>query len=940
MKRRIVAICLAIVLTSSHMIVNAQEVSGVRMQSVEKSMEEEFFEEIPEERQLEESENSEQLLEESKDSEQLLEESGEGDIQRPRSLSSEAVISEETVNVEKTELAAGETITVGSAEELKAALKAAQSATVSNPRTITIKTGDYKFTSALAIPSYVTLNMANGAVLHVSDDITINSDVTLNLQNGTIKYTGKNSKYALYIKPGVNRVSIAGGTIDGGGLYTNQASSISLRDTVFKNYTENGIYAKDSEFKSIDSVSCHGGIGGISLKQTPVSSIKNCRMQNFTDAGISLDGEKTVLSEVTNNFVIGISSKADKKVNGIYLKGGAAAGKIGQNTVNKCFLGIYLTDGAKASAISSNTVNEIGEHGIYLSNQASVTGDISGNTVKNFVDSGIQLYTKCTVKGKIANNKVQDGKGTGILITGLTERKGGNSKTGSVVAGNIENNEITNCTGDGIGIYHASHCGAISNNRLEKIGGNHNGNEGDYGIIVDSMMKADTYCTKISGNKINNVTYAAIAIYSGPAASKSTVYQDTAHVKGNIENNVVTNSGTYKPSKGWKEEIKKGGKQGCLSGIYVDTHARVRGDICNNTVDKTGEHGIYLHLMSFVRSIYSNTVSNTKEVGIEIYESTVEKDIYNNVINNAGTNGIAGGNGGVVKGKIRKNTIKNPKECGIYLDLSKFSQISENKISGAKKHGIYVTDKSTAKNILSNTISISNPKDGCVVKISDDSTVKKISKNTMTGKAAYGVRVAGAKSNMEISSNTMTTTNSSGNQYNPIRLMKGKNFTYTVKNNKLTGNKTNYGIYVDEGKAKITGNTVKKATYPIYVSSNKYSVTVEDNKISGCQNNTVKTAQKKISTTPVTLQSVKNIKGKKVTLSWKKQKDINNYLIYQSQKKGKSFKKVADIGGKTYTVTGLKKGKTYYYKVRGYQKDKKVMVYTDWSKELSVKINK
>lgn len=251
--------------------------------------------------------------------------------------------------------------------------------------------------------------------------------------------------------------------------------------------------------------------------------------------------------------------------------------------------------------------------------------------------------------------------------------------------GDIKENTITKCTGDGIGIYHASYCGAIINNTLDTIGGNHNGGDGDYGIIIDSMMKADTYCTKIAGNNIKNVTYAGIAVYSGPARSTSTIYQDTAFVKGNIENNTLKNCGIYKPSAGWKQEIAAGGKQGCLSAIYVDTHARVKGDICNNTIDKTGEHGVYIHLCSYVSNIYGNTISNVKEAGIEVYQSTVTNEIYENVITNSGTNGIAAGEKGVVKGAIRNNTITTTGQCGVYLDKSQMNTVKNNKISGVKK---------------------------------------------------------------------------------------------------------------------------------------------------------------------------------------------------------------------------------------------------------------
>ncbi|MCI8280105.1 MAG: hypothetical protein HFI76_00040 [Lachnospiraceae bacterium] len=825
-------------------------------------------------------------------------------------------------------------ITVKNVAELTTALKnAAKSATAKNPYTINVKAGIYNITSALAIYSHVIINTEKETVLNISKDITVNSYVTLNLQGSTIKYSGEKSKYALYIKPGVKDVSIMGGIVEGGGVYLNKAQNIEIKNTVFRRYKENGVFAKESTLNSIEGVQCYGGITGISLTESKAETIKNCKLQDFTDNGIKLTGEGAVVTEISKNDLVSVSKEKGNETNGIYLKDGAQTGSIKNNEVNTCYIGIYIV-GARVGSISNNKVLRVGEHGIYLANNSLATGSISGNTVKSFKRSAIQLYTGCTVKGKIINNVIQDGKGTGILITGPT-----NKKKGSVV-GNIEKNNISNCTGDGIGIYHASHCGSIKNNKLDTIGGNHNGNEGDYGIIVDSMMKADTYCKDITNNEIKNVTYAAIAIYSGPSASTSTIYQDTAYVKGNIANNKIINSGTYKPSKDWKQEIANGGKKGCLSGIYVDTHARVKGDICNNTVDIVGEHGIYIHLMSFVRSIYGNSVTNSKEAGIEIFESTVEKDIYDNTISNAGTNGIAGGRNGIVKGKIRDNIIKNTKGCGIYLDLSKFTEISKNKISGVKKHGIYVTDKSTATKIQANTISMSNAVDGCGIKTSEDSIIAKIHKNKIEGKMSYGVRTAGAMRNMEISNNTMTTSNSSKEQFNPIRLMNGRGFTYTVKNNNITGNKTNYGIRIEVGKAQITGNTVKKMTYPIYVKSNKYVVTIKDNKISENKNNSIKTAGKKITTNKVELQSVKNLKGNKAKVSWKKRKDISNYLVYQSEKKGKSYKKIEDVRGNSYTIPRLKKRKTYYYKVRGYQKDGNVMVYTDWSQEKSLKITK
>lgn len=65
---------------------------------------------------------------------------------------------------------------------------------------------------------------------------------------------------------------------------------------------------------------------------------------------------------------------------------------------------------------------------------------------------------------------------------------------------------------------------------------------------------------------------------------------------------------------------------------------------------------------------------------------------------------------------------------------------------------------------------------------------------------------------------------------------------------------------------------------------------------------------------------VKGLKGKagktKVTLSWKKAKNANKYKVFM--KKGGSFKVVKTVSGTKCTVRNLKKGKTYYFKVRAY----------------------
>lgn len=80
-----------------------------------------------------------------------------------------------------------------------------------------------------------------------------------------------------------------------------------------------------------------------------------------------------------------------------------------------------------------------------------------------------------------------------------------------------------------------------------------------------------------------------------------------------------------------------------------------------------------------------------------------------------------------------------------------------------------------------------------------------------------------------------------------------------------------------------------------------------------------------------------------VVLSWKKQKNATGYEIYRSTKKKGKYKKIATIkkvSKATYTNKKLKKGKTYYYKVRAYKTQSGKKVYGTFSTIKKVKIKK
>lgn len=86
--------------------------------------------------------------------------------------------------------------------------------------------------------------------------------------------------------------------------------------------------------------------------------------------------------------------------------------------------------------------------------------------------------------------------------------------------------------------------------------------------------------------------------------------------------------------------------------------------------------------------------------------------------------------------------------------------------------------------------------------------------------------------------------------------------------------------------------------------------------------------------------SLKNIKGKKIKLTFKKQSGVTGYqVVYSTNKKFKNNKKKI-IKKNSLTLTKLKKGKTYYVKVRSYKSSSGSKKFGDFSGVKSIKIKK
>lgn len=89
-----------------------------------------------------------------------------------------------------------------------------------------------------------------------------------------------------------------------------------------------------------------------------------------------------------------------------------------------------------------------------------------------------------------------------------------------------------------------------------------------------------------------------------------------------------------------------------------------------------------------------------------------------------------------------------------------------------------------------------------------------------------------------------------------------------------------------------------------------------------------------------TIKSAKNIAGKKAAISYKKSVEAEGYQIQYATKKNFSGKKTVTTKKTNATLKSLKKGKTYYVRVRAYRTLDGKTVYGNWSNVKTVKIKK
>lgn len=127
-----------------------------------------------------------------------------------------------------------------------------------------------------------------------------------------------------------------------------------------------------------------------------------------------------------------------------------------------------------------------------------------------------------------------------------------------------------------------------------------------------------------------------------------------------------------------------------------------------------------------------------------------------------------------------------------------------------------------------------------------------------------------------------------------------------------------------------------------YTKKTKGTKVTSSTNVTGTQNVTLYAHWKKVSVSRVSLSSLTNISGRKMAVSFKKVSGAKGYqILYATNSKFTKGKKNVSTKLTSKTLTKLKKGTTYYVKVRAYKTDSAGnKVYGSYSKAKKLKIRK
>ena len=501
-------------------------------------------------------------------------------------------------------------------------------------------------------------------------------------------------------------------------------------------------------------------------------------------------------------------------------------------------------------------------------------------------------------------------------------------------------------------------------------------------VTHECIVALNYYNCEISGNKITNcgagiifqcfkanaaTIYTTLQDVSNPQKGtvrhdlKATIKNNTIHTKYNGQGDSVcaievsgrnlkskaTNSidkGTIPAGDYYISNVEVSGNKITTAGYGIMLQDAKNCNINNNTITvknisssdpigkKKNYNAIHAGQASTKNKIVKNTITSAQKHGIYFQDDSSASEITGNVISKSGSDGIGLLSGSKVTGNITGNLITDSGENGIYIRTNSGinGSIIGNTITNCQ-NAVYINNKAFVDgNITGNTITtckITGININKKSKIGGNIDGNKISACTKSGIQLYGTSAVNGK----ITGNTIKNV-----KLNGIAVAQSSKVKKGIISNTITKAKK-YGIYVyDKGVVSkdITKNKITSANMPIVLSKNATG-NVRKNTYKKNKSNVTRILSIGVTVKSVKKPAISSAKGKskKVTLKWKKVKNVTGYYVELSTAKdfSKGVKKV-DTKKLTATFKKLKKGKTYYVRVSAYKKYGKIRIYSDYSK--------
>lgn len=182
------------------------------------------------------------------------------------------------------------------------------------------------------------------------------------------------------------------------------------------------------------------------------------------------------------------------------------------------------------------------------------------------------------------------------------------------------------------------------------------------------------------------------------------------------------------------------------------------------------------------------------------------------------------------------------------------------------------------------------------------------------------------------------TTQDGSNKKATCNVMVGCSITYKLKGGK--NNSSNPTVYYNQ-KVSLKKPTKKGYTFQGWYTSSAYKKKISSIAKGTRKNYTLYARWKKVSVARAATPKLK-VSGKgKITVSYKATGGADGYRIYYSTKSNFKNAKSVLTGKKKKAITGLKKGKTYYVRVKAFKKDSTgARIYGKYSAKPKIKITR